>query len=91
MHQIIADGKTVWVNSETTGVCIGRFSRFGIDIHRDYATQSEKGECLDCTHSLPLIEDWHRFRDGMKTYYGVLIADSAMPLFLKHPEAPHDE
>lgn len=30
-REVISDGYTVWVNS-IEGVCIGRFSKFGIDV-----------------------------------------------------------
>jgi hypothetical protein len=33
-QEIIGDGRTVWINAED-GICIGRFGRFGINVHHD--------------------------------------------------------
>ena len=41
-YKIETDGTTVWVNSET-GMCIGRFGRNGVDVHRDFEAQLELG------------------------------------------------
>lgn len=79
---IESDGNTVWVNSQT-GMCIGRFSRFGIDIHRDFHQQADgKGECLNCTHERPSIAEWERFKSGMREHYGVSVGDEHKPKFL---------
>lgn len=82
-HDIQSDGKTVWVNGES-GECIGRFSKFGIDIHRSYKAQAAgEGECLDCTHGMTDLTAWNRFCDGMKTFYSVHVAKRHMPKFLR--------
>lgn len=81
--QINSDGRTVWVNADD-GMCIGRFSRFGIDLHNDFATQSAGGnQCLDCTHTRPELGDWKRFQDGIHAAYSVIVGDYHMPNFLK--------
>lgn len=81
--EIQSDGKTVWVNG-ADGCCIGRFSRFGIDIHRDFAAQlAGLGQCLDCTHTMPDLSDWKRFVSAMRCHYDVEIGARYMPEFLK--------
>lgn len=59
--EVETDGRTVWV-SGSNGECVGRFSKYGVDVHRDYEAQI-KGEpqCLDCCHDLPFDESWVRF------------------------------
>lgn len=55
---------TIWVNKG--GGAIGRFSRFGIDVHHDTETQIALGkQCMDCTHSRPTQEEWLRFKSSM--------------------------
>jgi hypothetical protein len=41
-HEIISDGRTVWVNG-SDGICLARFSRFGIDVHNDAFGQMAGG------------------------------------------------
>lgn len=79
-HEVCSNTQTVWVNSGDTGTCLGRFSKFGIDIHHDMERQMTTGsQCLDCTHSKPTLEDWLRFVQGMKEHYGVEVSDEHRP------------
>lgn len=81
--EILSDGKTVWINA-SDGSCIGRFSRFGIDLHRSATDQmSGHPECLDCSHERPRLEEWRRFQAGAATHYGVIVPDSDCPDFLQ--------
>jgi hypothetical protein len=81
--QITSDGKTVWVNSGD-GSCIGRFSHFGIDIHRDFIGQmSGEGQCLECKKGPATLDDWLQFQAGMMRHYGVKIAKRHMPRYLR--------
>lgn len=81
--EIVSDGRTVWVNG-TDGMCLGRFSRFGIDVHRTFAEQTANlGECLECTHARPDVADWNRFVAAMMTHHGVRVPNTKMPEFLK--------
>jgi hypothetical protein len=81
-YEIKSDKLVVWVNVENE--LIGRFSKFGIDIHTTVEDQfSGKGECLDCTHSFTGMSEWHRFQNGMKRFYNVIVSDEHMPEFLK--------
>lgn len=76
--QIISDGRTVWVNSEE-GHLIGRFGVFGIDIHRDLCEQSDKGECLYCTHEVTKPADWETFKVKMREHHKVRVTDKHRP------------
>jgi len=75
--QISSDGVTVWVNNSYS--CIGRFGRYGIDIHRDISEQMEKGECLFCTHQATTKEDWVTFVAKMKELHGVDVSSKYTP------------
>lgn len=79
--EVTSDGKTVWVN-HITGMCLGRFSRFGIDIHKDFAGQMAVGQCLDCKMGPTTEDDWNHFIAGMKNHYGVVIAKKHRPKFI---------
>ena len=70
---VTSDGKTVWVNSATG--CLGRFGRFGIDIH----TRDTTG-CLHCTHGIVSDDDWEVFKEKMLEHHGVLVGDIYKPL-----------
>lgn len=78
-HEVCSNTQTVWVNS-SAGCCIGRFSKFGIDIHHDIDVQQETGkQCLNCTHSKPTEADWRLFIEQMLTVYGVEISEEHRP------------
>lgn len=83
-HEVCSNTQTVWVNSCIDGSCIGRFSKFGIDIHCDVETQMRTGaQCLDCTHDTPTVEDWQRFVHGMLIVYGVEVSEEHRPEWLE--------
>lgn len=63
------DGITVWVNGETG--LIGRFGKFGVDVHRISKEQRTKGECLACTHEETGINEWHFFVRMMLKHYAI--------------------
>jgi len=80
-YEILWDERTVWVNDET-GCCIGRFSRFGVDVHKTGDEQMSSGsQCLDCIHDLPHPEAWDRFVASMQTHHGVAVPMEAKPAF----------
>lgn len=82
--EITTDGRTVWVNSRH-GMCVGRFSHVGVDVHNDYEAQrAGAGECLDCVHGLPPLESWNRFVDSMRTHYAVVVPSRFRPDFVGH-------
>jgi hypothetical protein len=77
--EIISDGRTVWIN-ESAGMCIGRFSARGIDIHQGAAAQLRgEPQCLDCAHGLPFDEAWERFKTSIHHHHGVVIDDAYKP------------
>ena len=76
-HEVVSDGKTVWVNW-SDGCCIGRYRVGNMDIHKTADEQFRTGtECLDCDHVAPT---WSAFKDGMLKHYGIAIADKHKPL-----------
>ena len=82
-YEIIADGKTVWVNS-ATGMCIGRFTARAVDVHHDEKEQMQGEHCLDC-FAYPANERpqaWEKFKESMKRHYQIIIPDSAAPVNL---------
>lgn len=82
-HEVISNGATVWVNS-ASGMCVGRFSRHGVDVHNDYQAQLDgKGECLDCCHDLQPVESWERFVSSMEEHHGIKVDESHRPAFVK--------
>lgn len=79
-YEILSDGNTVWINSPAA---IGRFGRFGIDIHRSLGEQSEKGECLHCTHGQTDNSSWKEFVVKMQEHYGITVGEEHKPKWLK--------
>lgn len=76
--EVTGDGNTVWINGRDGG-CIGRFSRWGIDVHHEPTVQMAKGtQCLACTH----VSDWERFKALMVEHFGVTVGDYLRPRFL---------
>lgn len=85
--QIESDKKTVWVHA-SDGSCLGRFSRFGIDVHRTVSAQMRgELECLDCTHATPSLAEWRRFQNGMYLHHSVRVKDNHMPSFIRKERA----
>jgi hypothetical protein len=85
-HQVVSDGRTVWINSSDTGHCLGRFSRWGIDVHQEIDPQGKREErdCIDCTHAKPTMAEWRRFVEGMKEHHSVMVDEHYRPEWL-HP------
>ena len=64
--EITTDGKTVWIN--TPGVCLGRFSKTGVDVHKTAEDHLETGAgCLQCDQ----IPNWDRFVAAMEKHHGI--------------------
>lgn len=74
--EIKSDGITVWVNQ---ACMLGRFGRFGIDIHKPLEEQMNGGECLYCTHSETTKEDWEAFKTKMLELHDIKVSDRYMP------------
>lgn len=81
-YEVISDGVTVWVNK---GWLLGRFGRYGIDIHRDINEQSTKGECLHCTHTETGPAEWEDFVVKMKELHGIVVAEKYRPKRCRRP------
>ncbi len=64
---------TIWIHA-SDGSTVGRFSRFGIDIHNT-ATEQKNGkpECLMCTHTQPDLQHFNLFCEHAKTRWGITI------------------
>jgi len=78
-HEISSDGRIVWVNS-AQGMCIGRFSAKGCDVHKDMEAQMRGGsQCLDCRHDLPFDEMWGWFKAAMLKHYNIVVEDQHKP------------
>jgi hypothetical protein len=88
-HQILSDGKTVWVNSGEDGSCLGRFGIHGIDVHNDIKKQAKTGkQCLECTHTKPTSAEWERFRETMEQVYHVRVDSHRRPDWLSRAGKP---
>ena len=79
-YEILIGTCAIWVNADT-GECIGRFGRFGIDIHRRVEDQ-HLGQCLYCTHARVTAYDWVQFKVGMRMFHGVDLSRVDMPRFV---------
>jgi hypothetical protein len=86
---ITSDGVTVWVNG-AYGL-LGRFGRFGVDVHRPMSEQGNKGECLHCTHTYlgTTLEDWRVFVQKMEEHHGVVVGEQYMPKRFKMDWSKH--
>lgn len=92
-HIIETGFDTVWVHETVTGSTVGRFGRFGIDIHYrldpdtlgyvDRHGNPKATHCADCRHDLQGQEAWHHFKAGMADIHGVIVTDENMPDWLK--------
>lgn len=88
MFELLSDGKTVWLNADD-GTSVGRFSKWGVDVHHDAEAQLRLGtQCLACVHDLPPAEGWEVFVDKISKHYGVTISEAARPEFAEIMPAP---
>lgn len=79
-HEIIWDGRVVWVNSCVDGMSLGRFSSHGgIDVHKPFAEQKASGSaCLDCSPD-GSEKGWKRFCTSMLEHHNVAVPERAKP------------
>lgn len=86
-NEVAWDGRTVWVNSGEDGMSLGRFSRFGIDVHKTTKEQLRTGtQCLACSHGngdSMKLSDWSRFRELMAKHHQTHIPEEATPRYLR--------
>jgi hypothetical protein len=61
----------VWIHA-SDGSTVGRFSRFGIDLHNTVTDQlAGMPECRLCTHERPSVADWDMFREKALEWWDV--------------------
>ena len=78
-YDVVSDGLTVWVNA-ASGECLGRFGKFGIDVHKKVEDQRDgASECLFCTHGPTTLADWEAFRVSMALHHRVQVGDTHRP------------
>lgn len=79
LYEITSDTRTVWIN-DSSGCCIGRFSRNGIDVHHAGKVQMETGqECIACKPGPVTPGDWRTFQAAMLKHHGVVVSDHHRP------------
>jgi hypothetical protein len=84
-YQVETDGRTVWVNGDD-GACWGRFSRFGIDVHKKGKDQHADGDsCLDCVPGEMDWAGWEHFKASMLHHHDVTVTDHHAPQYLERP------
>ena len=68
----LSEGRdAIWVHA-SDGSTVGRFGRFGIDLHNTLTDQmAGMSECKLCTHGRPTSADWILFRQKCSEFYGV--------------------
>ncbi len=89
-YSVETDGITVWVNGHD-GVCWGRFSTFGIDVHGNAEQQMSGTSCLECIPAIPIERGgpgkmqhshWAQFQESMLRNHNATIPDTYMPNWL---------
>ena len=69
--QLSGGRDALWVHA-SDGSTVGRFGRFGIDLHNTLTDQmAGMSECKLCTHGRPTSADWVLFRLKCLEIYGV--------------------
>lgn len=81
-HQVMWDGKTVWVNSGIDGSCIGRFGKVGMDVNLPETEQMETGARSLESFRDQTMEGWGKFCGLMHKHYGVTVPTAARPRWL---------
>lgn len=72
----------VWIHA-SDGSTVGRFGRFGIDLHNT-VTDQLKGlpQCRLCTHHQSSTKDWLTFREKAKEWWNVTVPEDAFDISL---------
>jgi hypothetical protein len=81
-YELLTDGRTVWVNGDD-GVCWGRFSRFGIDVHHNAEGQRAGKACLECVPGEMGRQHWDQFVVSMRKHHNVVVPEKYMPVWLR--------
>jgi hypothetical protein len=90
-HQVLSDGRTVWVNGPD-GCSVGRFSAHGgIDVHRPAEEQRTLGACLFCKPGPSGPEDYKQFVRVIEDLFGVAIDARHRPTTLTQLSSPRSD
>jgi hypothetical protein len=82
-HQVLSDGRTVWINGPD-GCSVGRFSAHGgIDIHRPAEEQRTLGACLFCKPGPSGPDDYTQFLRLLGDLFGVEVDERHRPKTLE--------
>ena len=75
--QISSNKDTLWIHA-SDGSTVGRFSRFGIDMHNTVTEQMQgSAQCRLCTHKQPTRSDWKLFIEKALEFWGVVVPPGA--------------
>ena len=79
----LSDNRTaVWIHADD-GSTVGRFGRFGIDLHTTVTEQMLGApECRLCTHGLVTLDDWNLFREKVYEWFGIEVPFEAFDVQL---------
>lgn len=77
-YEITSDGRTVWINGPLS--LLGRFSRFGVDVHAEMKADGTGGECVGCKTGTP---DWALFKKKMREVHDIEVGDVHKPAWAK--------
>ena len=81
-HEVVSSNGVVWIN-DIQGMCIGRFSHWGIDIHHGTKKQMEGEHCIKCSPGRPTLSGWNEFVLDMEKLHGVTISAIHRPVWVK--------
>lgn len=92
-HIVETGTHTVWVHDGRTGAVLGRFGRFGIDVHFaidpdtlqhiDKEGRIQHTQCAACRHDLRGREAWDYFKKAMLDRHGVEVTNMDKPEWLE--------
>jgi hypothetical protein len=80
--EIAPDRSCVWIHA-SDGSTVGRFGRFGVDLHTTMTEQlAGASQCRLCTHGAVTVEDWALFRERAREWWGVDVPADAFDVGL---------
>ena len=78
-HQLLFDGRTIWINGPETGFSLARFSHTGQDIHNNIEKQMKGKACYACKPGPMNLQDLEMFKAVMKDIFEVIIPERWVP------------
>lgn len=85
--QLSASRDRLWIHSAADGSTVGRFGKFGIDLHNTITDQmAGLPQCRLCTHHRPTQADWDQFRALALKWWGVEVPEDAFDKTFLAPE-----